>query len=192
VTAVDISQTQLDALGKKCAQFAERIELRCEDVAVALREERCYDIVSALSLLHHIPDYMSLVRQAIARLSPHGQFFSFQDPLRYDTVGAFTNAFSEISYLSWRVFKGDIWGGFTRRVRRSRGVYLPDCLYDNAEYHVTRNGVDQDALCNLSEKLGCSCTIVRYFSTQSGFFQPVGSALKLENTFAVIAQKAPV
>ena len=38
-------------------------------------------------------------------------------------------------------------------------------MHDNAEYHVTRNGVDQDAIYGLFRELGFDCSIVRYFRT---------------------------
>lgn len=118
-----------------------------------------------------------------------GQFFSFQDPLRYDTVGKSTMMFSTLAYLSWRLLKGDVAGGLKRRLRRRRGIYLEDSMHDNAEYHVTRNGVDQDAIYELFKELGFDCSILRYFSTQSPFFQPKGAALGVKNTFAVIARR---
>ena len=190
VTAVDISSSQLNLLQSKCEHFSDRLEVRCEDVADTLkRKDSNYDIIVANSFLHHIPDYLSMIREAITLLTPWGQFFSFQDPLRYDSVGKFTMIFSTLAYFSWRVFKGDVVGGFKRRLRRMRGIYLEDSIHDNAEYHVTRNGVDQDAICRLFEDCGFDCNIVRYFSTQSRLFQPIGSALVLKNTFAVIARR---
>ena len=85
--------------------------------------------------------------------------------------------------------KGDVWGGLQRRLRRRRGVYLADSMHDNAEYHVTRNGVDQEAIRSILEAAGFRCELVRYFSTQSRLFQPLGTVLGVRNTFAIIAQR---
>ncbi len=190
VIAVDISSSQLDALRRKCERFGDKLELRCEDINETLKGRgQQYDIIAVSSFLHHIPDYLGLIKEAIELLTPHGQFFSFQDPLRYDTVGKFSKTFSDLAYFSWRIFKGDIWGGLQRRIRRSRGVYLADSVYDNAEYHVTRNGVDQEAIAGLFREAGFGCDVVRYFSTQSRMFQSIGTALGIRNTFAVIARK---
>ena len=192
VTAVDVSESQLDALRGKCARFADRLEVRCETTGETLRTRgRQYDIIVASSFLHHIPDYLGLIRQAILVLTPHGQFFSFQDPLRYDTVGVITKIFGDLAYFSWRVFKRDVWGGLKRRLRRRRGLYCADLPYDNVEYHVTRNGVDQDAIAVVLTDAGFECEIVRYFSTQSRLCQPLGSAMEMKNTFAVMAKKLP-
>jgi SAM-dependent methyltransferase len=166
------------------------LEVRCEDINDMLRDKsEQYDIIVVNSFLHHVPDYMGMIRKIIMILSPYGQFFSFQDPVRYDTVGRFTMLFSKVAYFSWRVFKGDVIGGLKRRLRRARGIYLEDSMHDNAEYHVTRNGVDQDAIRKLFRENGFDCNIVSYFSTQSPLFQFIGTALGMKNTFAIIAQK---
>ncbi|HMO83469.1 MAG TPA: class I SAM-dependent methyltransferase [Lacipirellulaceae bacterium] len=193
VVAVDISSRQLDVLKSKCARFGDLLETRCEDIEETLsREGEKYDIIAANSFLHHVPDYLTLIDQSTQALTPSGQFFSFQDPLRYDSIGRLTRLFSDAAYVSWRVSKGrngDLIGGFKRRLRRRRGIYLPDSRHDNAEYHMTRNGVDQDAIREYFESSGFNCRIIRYFATQSRVFQPVGAALGVKNTFAVIAQR---
>ena len=190
VVAVDISNSQLDALKIKCENSGDMLEVRCEDINYTLKDKsEKYDIIVVNSFLHHVPDYLGMIREAATVLNPHGQFFSFQDPLRYDSVGKATMTFSTLAYFCWRVFRGDVIGGLRRRMRRSRGIYLEDSVHDNAEYHVTRNGVDQDAICGLFEEEGFDCNIVSYFSTQSRLFQPIGAMLSMKNTFAVFAQK---
>lgn len=192
VTAVDSSATQLDALRRKCERFGDRLEVRCEDVSEVLRTTcEKYDIVVASSFLHHVPDYLGLLAQTVTLLAPRGQFFSFQDPLRYDSVGRLPKMFSDLAYLSWRLTKGDVVGGLGRRLRRRRGLYLADSMHDNAEYHATRNGVDQDAICQFLREQALECQIVSYFSTQSRLFQTLGSVLGVKNTFAVLARRRP-
>jgi SAM-dependent methyltransferase len=190
VVAVDISKSQLDALKGRCTNYSDRLEVRCEDIINVLRDKNeKYDIIVVNSFLHHVPDYLELIKEAVTLLSPYGQFFSFQDPLRYDSVGKFTMMFSTFAYFNWRVFKGDIMGGVLRRIRRSRGVYLESSMHDNAEYHVTRNGVDQEAIRELFKKMKCDCNIISYFSTQSRLFNPIGAFLGIKNTFAVVANR---
>jgi 2-polyprenyl-3-methyl-5-hydroxy-6-metoxy-1,4-benzoquinol methylase len=192
VLAVDISQGQLDALRARSRQFGEMLEIRCQDVNDMLCEKHTqFDIVVLNSFLHHIPDYLGLIREAVTLLNPGGQFFSFQDPLRFDSLGSANRLFGTFAYISWRIFKGDVLGALNRHIRRLRGIYLTDSVHDNAEYHMTRNGVDQDAIRGLFAELNFACRIVSYFSTQSRLFQPIGSAFAANNTFAVIAQ-APV
>ncbi|HWP91115.1 MAG TPA: class I SAM-dependent methyltransferase [Thermodesulfobacteriota bacterium] len=190
VTAVDISESQLSALRSRCERFGDRLQVRCEDINETLKSNNnSYDIIVVNSFLHHIPDYLGMIREAITLLTPHGQFFSFQDPLRHDSLGGFTTAFNKVAYFSWRVFRGDLVEGLKRRVRRSRGIYLSDCPADNVEYHAVRNGVDQEAITDLFEEKGFDCKIVCYFSTQALVFQHIGELLGMENTFSIIAQK---
>lgn len=190
VVAVDISSSQLDTLKERCEKFGDMLEVRCEDINDTLaQKDLTYDIVVVNAFLHHVPDYLGLIREAASVVRPNGQFFSFQDPLRYDTVGAFTMGLSRCAYLSWRLFDGDVIGGLKRRFRRSRGIYLEDSMHDNAEYHVLRNGVDQNAIREMLEELDFDCKIVPYFSTQSRIFQRIGAGLGVKNTFGVVAQK---
>lgn len=192
VVAIDISKSQLDVLSDRCKRFGDKLEVRCEDINDTLRDASVkYDIIVVNSFLHHVPDYLGLIQDAAALLNPHGQFFSFQDPLRYDTVSKFTNAFCKLSYFSWRVMKGDVIGGLVRRLRRARGVFIEDSIHDNAEYHIVREGVDQNAIAKLLRQKHFDCEIVSYFSTHSRLFQPIGAALGMKNTFGVIAQKPP-
>jgi SAM-dependent methyltransferase len=190
VVAVDISNSQLATLKEKCKQFGDMLEVRCGDINDILKDKsKKYDIIVVNSFLHHVPDYLGMIGEAAAALNPQGQFFCFQDPLRYDTVGTFTMLFGKLAYFVWRVSRGDVIGGLKRRLRRARGIYLDDSVYDNAEYHVTRNGVDQIAICELLKERDIDCDIVSYFSTQSGFFRALGSVLGMKNTFAVVAKK---
>jgi len=191
VTAVDNSKSQLVSLENKCELFKGRLKVYSQDVESFLSRKNhgSYDIVVVSSFLHHIPDYLELIKKIIALLPPHGQFFAFQDPLRYDSVGKFTKVFSDFSYFSWRIFQGDAIEGVKRRMRRGRGIYLQDCESDNAEYHVARNGVNQNAIFELFKKEHFDCQIIPYFSTQSSLFQPVGNFLRIKNTFAVIARR---
>jgi SAM-dependent methyltransferase len=134
VVAVDISKSQLNALKSKCERFGDMLEVRCEDINVILKNKNeKYDIIIANSFLHHVPDYIGMVREAVMVLNSYGQFFSFQDPLRYDSVEKITMMFNKFAYFSWRVFKGDIIGGLKRRIRRARGIYFEDSVHDNAE-----------------------------------------------------------
>lgn len=94
-----------------------------------------------------------------------------------------------MAYFSWRIFKGNLVRGLKTRIRRIRKIYLDNCDEDNAEYHVTRNGVDQDAIKELFTSSGFSCNIIKYFSTQSDIFQTLGELFGMKNTFAIIAQR---
>jgi SAM-dependent methyltransferase len=190
VTAVDISHEQLTVLRSKCTKYGNRIVVRCEDINDAIdRDQDQYDIITANSFLHHIPDYLGMLERLIPRFKARGQFFSFQDPLRYSTQSAITRAFDKVAYASWRVRKGDVWNGVKRRLRRACGVYLADAEHDNAEYHVLRGGVDQQAIKALFTRAGFACNTTVYFSTQSRTFQAIGTIAGIKNTFAIVASR---
>ncbi len=194
VTAVDISSNQLNELREKCRRHSDRLEVHCQDINETLQNPtQKYDIVAVNSFLHHIPDYLSLIDKCTTLLNPHGIFFSFQDPLRYDSVALPSRVFTDIGYFLWRLSrgsKGDVIGGIRRRLRRRRGIYLEDCYSDNAEYHITRNGLDQNAIQSLLRERGFDCRLISYYSTQNSVFQPIGAALGLRNCFGLIARRA--
>ena len=193
VTAIDISKTQLEYLKEKCRKHDKRLEIKCGDVFDVIDQisnsGNKYDIIIANSFLHHVPDFLSLIRNSTKILSEYGQFISFQDPLRYDTLNRVTVILNKISYFSWRIFKGDVVNGIKRRIRRSRGNYLVNSVEDNMEYHVIRNGVDHEAICVILEREGFVVEMLKYFSTQSRFWQFVCEKLRIKNTFSIIARR---
>lgn len=190
VIAVDISESQLAELSRKCEKYNHHFKAVCQDIFATVEDESLsIDIVVLNSFVHHIPDYISLLHTLSKRLNPGGIIFTFQDPMRYDRLGVVTRTYSFIAYYSWRIMKGDLLGGLSRFVRRSRGNYREDSVHDNSEYHVVRNGVDELAIYNTLRKLGFAVSLKPYFSTQSIYFQTVGERLKLLNTFSIVAQK---
>jgi SAM-dependent methyltransferase len=187
VTAVDDSESQLGVLRRRCAPYSDRISVHLDDAMNALdRLDPNFDAVVASSFLHHVPDYLALVRRATQMMS-HGVFFSFQDPLRYASLPRSTLVLARLAYAVWRVRQPDVLGGLGRRARRARGITLEDCREDWIEYHATREGVDADAVVAVLEDEGLQPRVTRYFSTQSRFFQRLGERLGLETTFAIIA-----
>jgi len=192
VTAIDISPNMLEVLRSKCDAYGPHLETICADVFDVLEslkvQNRHFDIAVADSFLHHLPDYIGMIRKLDPLLSENGQFFSFQDPLRFDSVGRFTKAFGNLTYYPWRVFQGDVLGGVRRHMRRRHGAD-PENLEDNTEYHYFRNGVDQDAIHDQFEELGFDCRVISYFSSQSAIGQRIGEAIGLKCTFAIIARR---
>ncbi len=193
VTAVDISKSQLANLQKKCARFCERLDVHCGCADAVMNElNGKYDIVVINSFLHHIPDYLGFIEQTFDCLAPGGIIFTFQDPMRYDGLTKTTRIYGEMAYLSWRIPRLSpigVLGGIGRRIRHKFGVYYEDSAKDNAEYHIVRNGVDQDAIQELLERNDFETEIIRYCSVQNGVFQKYSKRFNVENTFATIARK---
>jgi 2-polyprenyl-3-methyl-5-hydroxy-6-metoxy-1,4-benzoquinol methylase len=195
VTAVDASPHLLEMLQKKAAKHSDRLTPIVGDVFDCLegfaKQSKQFDIISACSFLHHIPDYLRLCQLSIGLLERPGIFFTFQDPLRYDTLPSKTRLMDRASYFGWRCFRGNYVRGIKTRLRRLRGVYREDIAEDVTEFHVVRNGVDQEAIQQLFERHGFKCEVHPYWSTQSGLFQAMGEKLNLHNTFAVVATSLP-
>ncbi len=192
VTAVDVAEAQLDRLRRRCTKWSDRLDTIQADAIGAVellkRQARQFDIVMAISFLHHVPDYIGLLRQATALLTSHGQVLTFEDPMRYDSLPLWDKTVSRVSYIGWRLGQGDLLNGAMRYLRRRRGRFLEEEA-DNVEYHVVRNGVDQEAVQRLFGELGMGCETTCYFSTQSEWWQRIGEWLGTKNSFAVRAWK---
>lgn len=195
VTAVDSSDRQLAHLRQRAANFGDQLAIRCGDAFDLLEAEQVagsrFDLVICNSFLHHIPDYAKLVGDAVELLTPTGIFFSFQDPLRFSSLGTPVRVFTGVAYAWWRMSKPDVLRGLGRRARRTIGIYRDDCPQDNAEYHVVRYGVSHDQLAEVLRNAGMRVQLKTYFSTQSPFWQRLGERLRIANTFALIAQRDP-
>lgn len=190
LTAVDLSSAMLTQLQAKCAAQANHLRCVTMDASeyLAVSGEQ-FDVVSCISLLHHIPDYVGLIRLGLRRVKPSGVLVTFADPIRYDTLRIIERLFGELAYGIWRLRRPDVLEGIGRRLRRMRGIYLDDSIHDNVEYHITRAGVDQDAIAKMLQLNGMQVEVHRYWSTQSALFQRLGTLLGLENSFGIFAQK---
>lgn len=146
-----------------------------------------FDFVVYVSVLHHIPDYLSAIESAIRRLRPGGSFLSFQDPLWYPRQPRRTRWAARALYLSWRLGQGDLGRGATAALRRARGVFDPSEPSDMVEYHVMRDGVDEQAIEELLAERFASVDVKRYFSTQGTWAQRLGERCCRPNTFGVVA-----
>ncbi|GHH81449.1 hypothetical protein GCM10017771_03390 [Streptomyces capitiformicae] len=145
------------------------------------------DAVVCISVLHHIPDYMHTVQRLIERIVPGGAFLSFQDPLWYPRRSKTSMRLDRTAYMLWRVGQGQLRRGLATRIRRLRGVYDETNEADMVEYHVVRNGVDEEALRELLDSSFEKVELHRYWSTQSSSLQSVGELVFPPTTFGLIA-----
>ncbi|MHB9863795.1 class I SAM-dependent methyltransferase [Streptomyces sp. YIM S03343] len=145
------------------------------------------DAVVCISVLHHIPDYLGAVEHLVRRVVPGGAFFSIQDPLWYPRRSALSMNLDRGAYLLWRLGQGELRRGLATRVRRLRGRYDETNEADMAEYHVVRQGVDEQALRDLLAPAFRGVELRRYWSTQSGALQALGERLAPATTFGLLA-----
>ena len=143
--------------------------------------------VVCLSVLHHIPDYLSAVKNLVARINPGGAFVSFQDPLWYSRRTRRSRLVERCAYLSWRLTQRSLKRGFATSIRRIRGIYDESSPSDMVEYHVVRNGVDEQALADFLQRDFDEVRVFSYWSTQGSIAQSIGERLCAPNTFAVVA-----
>ena len=145
-----------------------------------------FDLIVCVSVLHHIPDYLRFIDALVDKVDEGGGFYSVQDPLWYPRIGRFVHAVHMAAYMAWRVPQGEFRRGIGSRIRRLQGVY-DDSPSDLVEYHVVRQGLDEEAI---SEHLGPrfdDVRVFRYWSTQSPALQKVGQATHLKTNFGVVA-----
>ncbi|MFD9702549.1 class I SAM-dependent methyltransferase [Lentzea sp. NPDC059081] len=149
-----------------------------------------FDVVLCLSVLHHIPDYLSTVRQYTSQIAPGGAFVSYQDPLWYPRRTRASVLVDRGAYFTWRLGRPDLTRGLASFLRRVRGAYDETKPGDMVEYHVVRDGVDERALEALLVPRFSSVRVDRYWSTQAGPLQWVGERFGPSTTFGLVATNA--
>lgn len=190
VVAVDPSPVMLERFAARAAASGITAEVACMDGDrfFATHKER-FDVVSFASVLHHIPDYLQVVRAAMEAVRPGGSLVIFQDPLRYDTMPRLHHTMGRAAYFGWRVTRGDFRRGLRTLGRRLRGVYGATEPSDYEEYHAVRNGVDSKAVVGVLEPEFDGVQEFRYWSTPARVLQALGERLGLETEFGIVATK---
>jgi SAM-dependent methyltransferase len=146
-----------------------------------------YGLILAVSVLHHIPDYIAFLDEVLPRLVPGGTLLTLQDPLWYARVGSFAHLMDRAGFYAWRIRQGNLRRGLATAGRRLRGVYDETNTSDMVEYHVIRDGVDERAIRDLLQPRFDSVEVLRYWSNQSSVVQRWGERLRLQNAFGVSA-----
>jgi SAM-dependent methyltransferase len=145
------------------------------------------DLVVCVSVLHHVPDYLGFVAGLSACVTPGGSLVSYQDPLWYPRRGRLALAADRACYFAWRAQRGNFRQGAATRLRRLRGELDPERAEDMAEYHVVRQGVDEEALASTLAGAFDDVRVERYWSTQGPLLQRLGERWATPNTFGVEA-----
>ena len=188
LTAVDSSESMLRDLRKKASEFGSRPRTVVADAAEYLSSSpEKFDVVTHVSMLHHIPDYLALLRLSTAHVRDGGCLLTFQDPLRYDTMPSLHHALDRAAYFAWRLGQGNVKRGLKTRWRRLRGVYSTDEAVDFDEYHVVRNGVDSGAIVAQLSPHFTEVRVVPYWSTYDPLLQVVGERMGLTSSFGILA-----
>jgi SAM-dependent methyltransferase len=188
LTAVDSSEAMMDQLRKRASRFGLQPRTVVADVFDYLASTQAtFDVVTHVSMLHHIPDYLELLRHSAAHVRPGGALLTFQDPLRYDEMPAPHRVADRASYFAWRLGQGNYKRGLKTRWRRLRGVYSTTEAVDFDEYHVVRNGVDSQAIAAQLSQDFAAVKVIPYWSTYSAPLQWLGEQAGLASSFAILA-----
>ena len=188
VTSTDMSEASVSRMTRRF-QHNDRFESVYDPTGdLEVLGEKRYSAIIYASVLHHIPDYFEAIRESTRRhLLPGGSFISFQDPLWYARQPAMTNRFSSAAFLSWRITQGELLTGIKSRIRRSTTGPDENNTRDSVEYHVIREGVDEQGIEPALEKDFDSVRRADYWSSQGTPQQALGEKLGMTNTFAMFA-----
>jgi SAM-dependent methyltransferase len=187
VTATEMSRPSVDLLRARYGSNDRFSVALDEDGSMRSLAGQKFSVVLFASVLHHIPDYEAATVAAASRLREGGALITFQDPLWYPTLSGPNVLLSHAAYLWWRLGQGNYLRGLSTRWRRLRGRYDERSVSDMVEYHVVRQGVNQQRIREVLSPLFGKVDVFKYWSTQSAVGQRIGEAIKAENTFGVVA-----
>jgi 2-polyprenyl-6-hydroxyphenyl methylase / 3-demethylubiquinone-9 3-methyltransferase len=188
LTAVDSSEPMLQAFRRRAGAYGVNPQTITGDALEYLRSTpQKFDIVTHVSMLHHIPDYAELLLASCARVRPGGCLITFQDPLHYERMPRWHHIADRASYFAWRLSQGNYRRGLKTRWRRLRGVYSATETVDFDEYHVVRRGVDSELIVDLLREHFPHVKVVRYWSTYSPLLQLAGERVGISSSFGVLA-----
>ena len=187
VSVTETSSASADHLRR---QFADpgRVEVQFDETGEAILEsDKRWDLAVMTSVIHHIPDYLTFLDRLAGLVVDDGAIFAVQDPLYYPRMSKIAHVADRAAYFLWRLGQGSYGRGLATRVRRMRGVYLDTEPSDLVEYHVMRDGVDEEAMVQRLGTFFDDVEIFRYWSTQSPLLQRIGSRTRMLTTFGVEA-----
>jgi len=72
VVAADVSSTSLEILKRKTSERADCKCVLCNGIDLSLFQEQTFDMIATYSVLHHVPDYLAIVREFSRLLKPGG------------------------------------------------------------------------------------------------------------------------
>jgi SAM-dependent methyltransferase len=188
LTAVDSSEPMLQGLVAKAKPFGLTPEIAVADALEFLETAGDqFDVITHVSMLHHVPDYLHLLKRSADRVERGGSLLTFQDPLRYDRLRFPNHLLDRAAYFAWRAGQGNLRRGLKTRLRRLRGVYSEAEVVDFEDYHVVRAGVDSEAIADLLRPGFETVELVSYWSTYSRALQSLGERLHLVSSFGILA-----
>ena len=187
VTVTEMSRASADFLSARYAHNpCARVVYDPTGDGLAELGER-FDMVVCASVLHHIPDYLAALRGWVELVDPGGAFVSVADPLYYPRRSPVSLSVDRGAYLLWRLGRGERVAGTRSLIRRVRGRFDETNPRDMIEYHVLRQGCDEQALAEVLRQGFSTVDLLPYWSTPSRWLQQVGDRLGAASSFALVA-----
>lgn len=188
-TVTEMSRTSFEFLQRKFRDAPEVRVVYDPDGDAPVKSGEQFDVILLISVIHHIPDYIAAITVLCDKvLKPQGSVVTFQDPLWYPRQGLLGRSVSWLSYMIWRLGQGELRRGVKTQWRRARGVYDESHPSDMVEYHVIRQGVDEQALVELFGSRFADVELDSYFSTGVPTLHSFGAKHFPPNNFGIVAR----
>ncbi len=188
VTVTEASRASAEHLQHEFAGDERVSVVHDEGGEFLLDQAERWDLAVLISVVHHIPDYLAFFGQLQDVVAEGGAIFSVQDPLWYPRRSRASHLASRATYFWWRLGQGNYRRGLATRLRRVKGGYSETAESDLVEYHVVRQGVDEEALrALLSEEFDVE--VFTYWSTQSPLLHRALERSRLRSDFGVEATR---
>ncbi|HWG73086.1 MAG TPA: methyltransferase [Acidimicrobiales bacterium] len=188
VTASEMSRPSISYLEGRYRHNPHFRAVFDPDGSLALLEGQRFSFVLCSSVLHHIPDYLAFLHGVTTKhMYAGGTLLSLQDPLWYPTVGRATHRLDRACYLVWRLSRGNYRVGMQTVSRRLRHQLDENDPSDMVEYHVVRQGLDQEEIRRRLSESFLEVSVSPYWSTQAAVLQKIGERMFRPNTFLLLA-----
>lgn len=185
VTAVDMSGPSVGELRRRFGTNSKLHAVHDPDGTLS-DVGNDYSLLMFVSVLHHIPDYVSYLNDACKLITKGGALLSLQDPALYSRHSTAHHA-EQAAYFIWRLGQGSLAQGIQTRLRRARGLLDETEPRDMVEYHVIRDGVDEEKILSFAKTAFSEVSLVQYWSSQLGLAQRLGERAGLQDSFGIIA-----
>jgi phospholipid N-methyltransferase len=187
---VTVTEASSDSAEHLRRVFGDQIDVLHDTTGEQILDSNAHwDLAVMTAVLHHIPDYLGFLDRLTTLIVEDGAIFTVQDPLYYPRMSRTAHVADRGSYFAWRLVQGNYARGLATRLRRLRGVYVDTNPSDLVEYHVVRDGVDEEAIAELLRTHFDDVEIFRYWSTQAPALQRLGQRTRLTCTFGIEATR---
>jgi hypothetical protein len=93
----------------------------------------------------------------------------------------------QAAYFTWRLGQGNRIAGLQTRRRRIAGTFDETNPGDAVEYHVVRDGIDEEGVLSFARGAFAEVELISYWSSQLGLAQRLGERCRLRNSFGMVA-----